>query len=70
MAQKLKARPGVAKYEEGVKPLKMKKDAGVQPDEKVRQTFLVQIRDIPEWSVLKAEAAAAQAILDRHTTNL
>ncbi len=26
--------------------------------------------NIPEWSVLKAEAAAAQAILDRHTTNL
>ena len=25
---------------------------------------------IPEWSVLKAEAAAAQAILDRHTTDL
>ncbi len=52
VAQKLKGRPGVAKYEEGVKPLKMKKDVGVQPDEKVRQTFLVQIRDIPEWSVL------------------
>jgi uncharacterized protein len=26
--------------------------------------------NIPEWSVLKAEAAAAQAILDRHATNL
>jgi uncharacterized protein (UPF0276 family) len=26
--------------------------------------------NIPEWPVLKAEAAAAQAILDRHTTNL
>ncbi len=26
--------------------------------------------NIPEWPVLKAEAAAAQAILDRHATNL
>ncbi len=52
VAQKLKARPGVAKYEENIKPLKMKEDAGVQPDEKVRQTFLVQMRDTPEWSVL------------------
>jgi uncharacterized protein len=26
--------------------------------------------DIPEWSVLKAEATAAQAILDRHTATL
>jgi uncharacterized protein (UPF0276 family) len=26
--------------------------------------------NIPEWSVLKAEAAAARAILDRHTMNL
>jgi hypothetical protein len=26
--------------------------------------------NIPEWPVLKAEAVAAQAILDRHATNL
>jgi uncharacterized protein (UPF0276 family) len=26
--------------------------------------------NVPEWQVLKAEAAAAQAILDRHATNL
>lgn len=52
VAQKLKARPGVAKYKESVKPLKMKKDVEVQPDEKVRHTFLVQLCDAPEWSVL------------------
>ncbi|SPE54487.1 hypothetical protein SBV1_1890018 [Verrucomicrobia bacterium] len=52
VAAKLKARPGVAQYEESVKPLRMVKGAEVQPDEKVRHTFLVQMRDSPEWSVL------------------
>jgi len=51
VAKKLKARPGVAKYEESVKPLRMKDNAGVQPDEKIRQTFL-QLCASPEWCVL------------------
>src|SRR6266849_1447574 len=32
VAKKLKARPGMAKYEESVKPLRMKDDVGIQPD--------------------------------------
>lgn len=67
VAKKLKARPGVAKYEESArprrlkdyakyeeraKPRRMKDDAEVQPDEQVRQTFLLQMRDTPQWSVL------------------
>jgi hypothetical protein len=52
VAPKLKARPGVVKYQEGVKVAKMKEGVGVQADEKVRQSFLVQIRDAPEWAVL------------------
>ena len=52
VAQKLKARRGVAKYEEQVKPLKMKKDLGIQGDEKIRHAFLVQMRDAPNWSIL------------------
>jgi hypothetical protein len=52
VAKKLKARPCVANYEEKVKTLRMKDDVGVQPDEKVRQTFLLQMRATPDWSVL------------------
>ena len=52
VAKKLKARPCVAKYEEKVKTLRMKDDVGVQPDEKVRQTFLLQMRATPDWSGL------------------
>jgi hypothetical protein len=52
VALKLKARPGVAKYEENIKALKTRKDAGVEPDEAARQCFLVQMRDTPEWSIL------------------
>jgi hypothetical protein len=51
-AKKLKARPGAAQYEEGVKPLRMKDGVGIQPDEKVRQAFLLQMGDAPDWSVL------------------
>jgi hypothetical protein len=52
VAQKLKSRPGVAKYEESVTPAKMEKGVEAQPDEKIRDAFLVQTRDTPEWSVL------------------
>ena len=52
VAKKLKERPGVANYEENVKALRMKDDVGIQPDEKVRQTFLLQMRATPDWSVL------------------
>jgi len=52
VAQKLRLRPGVAKYEESVKPLRMKDGVGVEPEENVRQAFLLQLRDTPEWSVL------------------
>jgi hypothetical protein len=52
VAKKLRARPSVVKYEESVKALRMKEDVGIQPDENVRQTFLVQMRGTPDWSVL------------------
>jgi hypothetical protein len=52
VARALRPRPGVAEYQEGVKPRKMKEDIGVQPDEKVRQAFLVQMCDTPEWAAL------------------
>jgi len=52
VAKKLKTRPGVAKYDESVKPVRMKDDLGVQPDENVRQAFLVQTHDAPDWSAL------------------
>lgn len=52
VAKKLKTRPGVAKYQESIKALRMKDDVGIQPDEKVRQAFLLQMGDAPEWSVL------------------
>ncbi|HWI55742.1 MAG TPA: hypothetical protein VNZ22_00845, partial [Bacillota bacterium] len=52
VVQKLKARPGVAEYEESVNPLKMTAGVGLEADKKVRHTFLLQMRDTPEWSVL------------------
>ena len=52
VALKLKPRPGVAQYQEGVKVARMKKDIKVEADEKVRHGFLVQMRATPEWSVL------------------
>lgn len=52
VAPHLRARPGVASYDEGVKPQKLKKDLGVEPDFEVRHTFLVQMRETPDWSVL------------------
>ena len=52
VAKKLKARPAVAKYEEKVKALRMQDGLGIQPDEKIRQTFLLQMRGTPDWSVL------------------
>lgn len=52
VGEKLKARKSVAKYEPNIKPLKMKHDIGVQPDEKRRHTFLVQIRNAPDWTAL------------------
>lgn len=48
----LRARPGVASYDEGVKPQKLKEELGVEPDFEVRHTFLVQMRETPDWSVL------------------
>jgi len=52
VAKALKARKSVTKYEPNIKPLKMKHDIGVQPDEKRRHTFLLQMRNTPEWSAL------------------
>jgi hypothetical protein len=52
VARQLKARPGVAKYEQGVKTLRMKHGVGMLADAKVRQTFLLQMRDAPDWSAL------------------
>ncbi len=52
VAKRFQARPGVANYKEGVKPSRMKEDVQIQPDEKLRQTFLLQMRDAPAWSVL------------------
>jgi len=52
VGQKLKARKSVAKYEPNVKPLKMKHDISVQPDEKRRHTFLLQMKNAPDWSAL------------------
>jgi hypothetical protein len=51
-AAALKARPGVAKYQAAVKPLKMKEDLQAQPDAKCRHVFLVQMADAPDCSVL------------------
>jgi hypothetical protein len=52
VAAKMKTSRAVSKYEENVKPLKMKHGIGVQPDEKFRHAFLVQMSAAPEWSVL------------------
>lgn len=52
VGEKLKARKSVAKYEPNIKPLKMKHDIGVQSDEKRRHTFLVQMRNAPDWTAL------------------
>lgn len=52
VAKALKSRKSVAKYEPNVKPLKMKHDIGVQPDEKRRHTFLLQMRNTPDWCAL------------------
>lgn len=49
VAGKLKKRRAVSKYEENVKPLKMKHDVAIQPDEKFRQAFLVQMSAAPDW---------------------
>lgn len=50
--ENLKARQATAKYQAGVKPEKMREDVEVQPDEKVRHAFLVQMRGTAEWCVL------------------
>jgi hypothetical protein len=52
VGEKLKTRKSVAKYEPNIKSLKMKHDIGVQPDEKRRHTFLVQMRQRPNWTAL------------------
>lgn len=52
VAPKLKVRPGVVNYDESVPPQKMKQDLGVQPETGLRHTFLIQMRDAPNWSVL------------------
>jgi hypothetical protein len=52
VAAKLKARPRVAQYEENVPVGKMRDGVGVEPNETVRHTFLVQLRETPEWTVL------------------
>jgi hypothetical protein len=52
VAPHLRARPGVANCDEGVKPRKLKKELRVEPDFEARHTFLVQMRETPDWSVL------------------
>ena len=52
VGEKLKARKSVAKHEPNIKPLKMKHDIGVQPDEKRRHTFLVKMKNAPAWTAL------------------
>ncbi len=52
VAPRLKARAGVASYEEDVRPLDMQDGMGLQPEANLRHTFLVQMRSTPEWSVL------------------
>jgi hypothetical protein len=52
VAQQLKLRPSVTHYEERVTPAKMKENVEVEPDEKSRNAFLVQMRDAPDWTVL------------------
>lgn len=52
VSERLKARKSVANYEPNIKPLKMKHDIGVQPDEKRRHAFLLQMRNAPEWCAL------------------
>jgi hypothetical protein len=52
VGQRLKTRKSVAKYEPNIKPLQMKHGIGVQPDEKRRHTFLVQMKNAPDWTAL------------------
>lgn len=52
VAKQLQTRPGVAKYKQSVKAFPMRDDVEVEPDEAVRQTFLLQMHDTPDWSVL------------------
>jgi hypothetical protein len=52
VAAKLELRPGVSKYEEKVKPLKMKRDVSLQGPSTLRHTFLIQMSSAPNWSVL------------------
>ena len=59
VAEKLKARPGVAKYEESVKALPMNDDVVIQPNAKVRQTFLLQMR-CGVWRQAQAVLASSQ----------
>lgn len=49
---KLKSRKSVAKYQPRIKPLKMKHGIGVEPDEKRRHAFLVQMKNAPDWTAL------------------
>jgi hypothetical protein len=52
VAKNLKSRKSIAKYEPNITPLKMKHDIGIQPDEKRRHTFLLQMRITPDWCAL------------------
>jgi hypothetical protein len=52
VAEKLKARKSVAKHQPNIKPLKMQHDISVQPDEKRRHTFLLQMKNTHDWTTL------------------
>lgn len=52
VAEKLKARKSVAKHQSNIKPLKMQHDISVHPDERRRHTFLLQMKNAPDWTAL------------------
>ena len=52
VSKKFKTRPAVAKYVQSVKAVRMKQDVAIQQIEEIREAFLLQMRDTPEWSVL------------------
>jgi hypothetical protein len=51
VAAHLETRPSIIKYQANIKPRKLGKDAGVEPDEFCRHTYLLQMRETPEWTI-------------------
>lgn len=52
VAKALRTQPGVAKYNEKIKAEKMQEDVGIEAAEGIRHTFLLQMRESPDWTVL------------------